>query len=364
MADIPKKAFSSSVAGYSRSEVDAHVSSLMLELEKIETYNGMAMREQNALRERVTELQESLKLAKSPGYAQVGAQFEQTLRLAETEAARLINDASREAMKLRDQARADLENSRTQFEGEAATNLAQAEKEAKLQLSQAKKRSIEILEEAEVELNRATKERTSLEKQANVIRSEADNYAAQAKAELQAEVEKIQNANARLVKRNADLDAEITRKLDDGEKQALEIFRRVENEAQQMQELAERNLKDATNEASSLVENAEQRLQNARVEADRIFNDAKEMALNIMEDSRTRAERLAIKSLDLTRDAIVEAEYRLAKLPMQQAALEEFISETEGLLSPEQQVMLSRRQSMKRLAEAKAIEPEVIPSEG
>lgn len=362
MVEDFRTAFSTSVAGYNRSEVDAFVNRLVAEAKKLEEYNSLAIREQNSLRERIVQLEESLKLAKSPGYAQVGAQFEQTLRLAEAEAARLVNDAGRDAIKIREEAKADAEGIRFAVQEEVDSIRSSAERQAKSMVSAAKKQAAEITQEAELQLERATKERMDLEKRANVIRSEAETYAANVKAELQTEVEKIQNANARLLKRNAELDADIARKLDEGERQALEIFRRVETESTQMRDQAERELVDATAEAASLIENAEETLDRARKEADRIVNEANSISLNLLADTRARAEALSIKSLDLTRDAIAEAEYRLSKLPGQQVALEDFLKETASLLSPDQQVLLSRRKSIEKVSEP-AIEAEVIQAD-
>jgi len=362
MSEDFRKNFSSSVAGYNRAEVDAFVTKLMTEATKLEQYSSMAIREQSTLRERIVELEESLKLATSPGYAQVGAQFEQTLRLAEREAARLVNDASREALKIREEARADAEGTRFQAQEEVESILADAERKAKATLAAAKKQAAELTEEAERQLERTNKQQVDLEKQANVIRSEAETYAADVKAQLQVEVEKIQNENSRLQKRNAEIQADIARKLDEGEKQALDIFRRVEADANEIRDQAERELGEATREATSLIENAEQTLQNARKEADRIVNEANAISLNLLADTRARAEALAIKSLDLTRDAIADAEYRLAKLPSQQIALEDFLHETSTLLTPEQQLLLSRRKSLDK-ANQPPHEPEVLDAD-
>lgn len=362
MAEDFKVNFSSSVAGYNRAEVEAFVKKIMDEARRLEEYSSLAIREQTTLRERVVQLEESLKLAKSPGYAQVGAQFEQTLRLAESEAARLVNDAGREAIKIREEAKADAEGTRFLAQEEVDIIRATAERQAKSLVNSAKKQATEITQEADLQLDRATKERADLEKRANVIRSEAESYAADVKAELQIEVEKIQNANARLLKRNAELEAEIARKLDEGERQALEIFRRVEAEATELRAQAERELGDATAEASSLIENAEDTLRSARKEADRIVNEANSVSLNLLADTRARAEALSIRSLDLTRDALAEAEYRLSKLPGQQLALEDFLKETASLLSPEQQVLLSRRKSINKASEP-AEDAEIIEVE-
>lgn len=362
MGENFKKDFSTAVAGYNRNEVDTYVAKLLQEALKLEQYNSMAIREQNSLRERIVELEESLKLAKSPGYAQVGAQFEQTLRLAESEAARLVNDAGRDAIKIREEAKVEAESLRFELQKELDSLRLENEKQSKSLLAAARKDAANLIDRAEKELAEAERQRADFEKQMSVLRSEADTYAANVKAELQIEVEKIQNANARLLKRNAELEAEIARKLDEGEKQALEIFRRVEKEAEEKREEAERLLAAATDEASGLVDNAQETLSAARLEADRIVNEANSVSLNLLADTRIRAERLAIKSLDLTREAISEAEYRLSKLPTQQNALEEFLKETENLLTPEQIVILARRKSIEN-SKNPDIEVEVLDSD-
>ena len=346
MSEPTKKVFGTAISGYSRTEVDRHVAWLQKNLAEMEQYNSMAIREQNALRERVVELEESLKLNRSPGYAQVGAQFEQTLRIAESEAAKLVNDAAKEAMKVRETAKAEAERVKFEAEAEVEKSLSAAKREAKAILTSASKQSRETLDAAEDEMQRVESERARLTKEANVIRSDADNYVSRVKAELQSEVERIQNENARLLKRNAEIESEISEKIDVGEKQALEIFRKVQAEAEQMRDEAERELAAATQEATSLIENAEETLENARKEADRMASESQGMALALIADSRARAEALSLKSLDIAREAIAEAEYRLSKLPEQANAIERFLEETSKMITPEQEVIIARRKSL------------------
>ena len=118
MSEPTKKVFGTAISGYNRAEVDRHIAWLQKNLAEIEQYNSMAIREQNALRERIVELEESAKLNRSPGYAQVGAQFEQTLRLAESEAAKLVNDAAKESVKLRETSKAEAERMKFEVEDE------------------------------------------------------------------------------------------------------------------------------------------------------------------------------------------------------------------------------------------------------
>ena len=73
----------------------------------------------------------------------------------------------------------------------------------------------------------------------------------------------------------------------------------------------------------------------------------------------TRAEKLAVRSLDITREAIAEAEYRLAKLPSQQNSIESFLEETRSMLTPEQEVIIARRKSLEQAVQ-QPLEAEVI----
>lgn len=68
-----------------------------------------------------------------------------------------------------------------------------------------------------------------------------------------------------------------------------------------------------------------------------------------------------MRSLEITQAAIQEAEIRLSRLPSQQNAIEEFIAETKSLLTPEQEMAISRRRSIEE--SRKPIEPEVVVEE-
>ena len=75
-------------------------------------------------------------------------------------------------------------------------------------------------------------------------------------------------------------------------------------------------------------------------------SESQGMALALISDARARAEALAMKSLDIAREAIAEAEYRLSKLHQQSNAIEAFLEETSRLITPEQEVILARRKSL------------------
>jgi hypothetical protein len=86
------------------------------------------------------------------------------------------------------------------------------------------------------------------------------------------------------------------------------------------------------------------------------------MALALISDARARAEALAMKSLDIAREAIAEAEYRLSKLPQQSNAIEAFLEETARLITPEQEVIIARRKSLNESL-SKPVEADLVQDE-
>jgi len=85
--------FSLEMRGYKKDEVDRVLGELRAELEHLRDYNFNAATETEALRTEVANLRK--KKDSAPGYAELGAQFEQTLRLAEEQAKKLVADAGK-----------------------------------------------------------------------------------------------------------------------------------------------------------------------------------------------------------------------------------------------------------------------------
>jgi hypothetical protein len=68
-----------------------------------------------------------------------------------------------------------------------------------------------------------------------------------------------------------------------------------------------------------------------------------------------------MKSLDVTKNAIQDAERLLSQLPSQKADLENFLSDTRNLLTPEQEALLRRKQIQENAY--RSIEGETLPPE-
>ncbi len=65
---------------------------------------------------------------------------------------------------------------------------------------------------------------------------------------------------------------------------------------------------------------------------------------------------------EIAREAIAEAEARLARLPSQANAIEAFLEETSKMITPEQEAFLARRRSLEE-SSRKPIEAELVIDE-
>ena len=79
--------------GYDRAQVDNTIEEMRVENEHLSAYNESAVTEIANLKAEIEVLKTQIRNSGQTGYAALGAQFEQTLRLAEEQAKKLIADA-------------------------------------------------------------------------------------------------------------------------------------------------------------------------------------------------------------------------------------------------------------------------------
>ena len=93
--------------GYDRNQVDKTIEEMRLEIDHQATYNEQAASEITILKAEVENLKVQVKQGGPNGYAALGAQFEQTLRLAEEQAKKMIADAGQDALRIREEAKGE-----------------------------------------------------------------------------------------------------------------------------------------------------------------------------------------------------------------------------------------------------------------
>lgn len=145
--------FSTEMRGYKKDEVDRVLGELRAELEHVREYNFNAASELDTLRAEVAALKK--KKDSAPGYAELGAQFEQTLRLAEEQAKKMATDAAQDAIRVRETAKAESEQLSRKAQQKADAIAAEAEAKLAEAKIQAESLSSEILQSAKAKESEA-----------------------------------------------------------------------------------------------------------------------------------------------------------------------------------------------------------------
>ena len=101
--------FSQVMRGYNREEVDRAIKDLRRELISANSTNTEAQKEIKRLSAQVEELSSELDEVGSPTYSGLGHRLENTLRIAEEQATRLIAQADIDAERLRTGVQADID---------------------------------------------------------------------------------------------------------------------------------------------------------------------------------------------------------------------------------------------------------------
>jgi cell division septum initiation protein DivIVA len=335
--------------GYDRAQVDTTIEEMRVENEHLSAYNESAVTEIANLKAEIEVLKTQIRNSGQTGYAALGAQFEQTLRLAEEQAKKLIADAGQDAVRIRDEARgaADL-NTRT-AKDKADRIIQEAEikvEEAKFEVERKVNTSLQNAIARETE---AAEKIQTAERESAAIKSDGERYAAELRAQVHRETEQARALATELSQRTAqariDLEAELKAKRDESEQESLRIYQAAVAQAQVQSEEGAKSLAEATARASELLAEADRVSREARAFQDGTREDANKRATDLINQSRRRAESLSRKAQGYADNAVKDARERLTKLTDEREQVTEFLESMDKLMSTESMVSLDQSES-------------------
>ncbi|MEY3662519.1 MAG: hypothetical protein RI919_35 [Actinomycetota bacterium] len=234
--------FSTEMRGYKKDEVDRVLSELRAELEHVREYNFNAASELDTLRAEVAALKK--KKDSAPGYAELGAQFEQTLRLAEEQAKKMATDAAQDAIRVRETAKAESEQLTRKAQQKADAIISEAEAKVAEAKIQAESLSAEILQSAKSKEAEAAEKIATAAREASAIKSEGERYAAELRAQVHRETEEARALATELAQRTAqarvELEAELKTRRDETEQESLALYQKAVAQAQEASDEAQR----------------------------------------------------------------------------------------------------------------------------
>ena len=339
---MDNSAFQLVFRGYDKDEVDTAVSAMREELDHVRDYNYKAASEVEFLKSEIASLKQRLKRDAGTGYAELGAQFEQTLRVAEEQARKLMTDAGQDALRIRETAKAESEQLTRKAEAAVQKLLSDAESKAKEIRLDAERLSAEILAQAKTQESEASEKTVHAQREAAAIRSEGERYAAELRASVHRETEEARALATELAQRTAqsrvELEAELKAKRDEGEQEALKIYESAVKQAQQATEEANKSVAEASRLAAELNSEAERNLREAKITAANVTEDAQRNAGNLINQSRRRAELLARKAEAYANAVIVDGQERLSRWESEANEIEDFLNTLKSLMSTESMV--------------------------
>lgn len=328
--------------GYDRAQVDQTIEELKLENEHLSTYNEGAASEIASLKAEVETLREQVKKSGATGYAALGAQFEQTLRLAEEQAKKMIDDGGQDALRIREEAKGAADLLTRTAKDKADRIIQEAEIKVEESRFDAERKASALMQTAVAKDAEASEKIQTAEREAAALKSDGERYAAELRAQVHRETEQARALATELSQRTTqariDLEAELKGKRDEAEQEALRIYQAAVAQAQAMTEEGSRTLSDSTARAADLLAEAERVSREARDFQDDTREESNKRATDLINQSRRRAEALSRKAQGYADNAIKDARERLTKLSEERDQVTDFLESMDKLMSTESMV--------------------------
>jgi hypothetical protein len=330
--------------GFDPSQVDATFLEIAEQIEKSATAANESEATLRRLKRELTDVRSKLrKIDSAPSFSELGSAFEQTLQVAEEQAAKLLAEAAEEANEIRDAANAEARELYTSSVSQAEALLTESQSRARRAEAQAKSRAAAEVSQAEdgladarADLARAREEADRIERDSlervndinEVLEYEAETTAREIAtlrevhdremARIQADIEANRDRSAREMARLAE--------------QSKDYIARIESDA------ADQST-DSSRRASEVLLKAEGLLSRYQVEGHDAVRAATETAASLVKRSHLRSRALLLK-ISTHASTLLEASHeRRVELNRQQKLVEEFASDmallSEAVVQPD-----------------------------
>jgi len=295
--------------------------------------------------EELAEAQDKLsRLTAKPSYADLGAAFEQTLRVSEEQAAKLVKDASAEAHVIRETAHADAEERVRKAREEANRISVEVESRMEEGRVETQRRKTELETQAEGLLVEARTIIETAQRRGAKFVTETEIAASDRRARLHQEIEDVKtelDTSRQIAERDQlRIDYDIKIAEDEAERERLALNEEAVAKVQRLSEESSARVADAVARAGDLTAQAEAELSEHRKEANRILREAREDAARTISEARRLSENLVNRYEEYSSEAFVDAESRIEWLEAQSKIMDGFAFELRSLSSIDSQVVL------------------------
>jgi len=329
--------------GLDPAQVDAALNAVLAQVEREEAARAEVDKRIDRITRELTETRSALKRATAkPSFSDLGAAFEQTLRVAEEQAAKLLSDAQVASTEVRRSAQEEAERVVLVADEQAAKVVADAESRVAILKAESEKKFADQLRAAEQQVKLAEEQLAQSQKLAEAIAVEGEQKRRALEAELAKEVETAQDETATLRQLNEREQRRIADEIEAMRQRADRESSRLasENEAYVQQLLAESQAQlDETNKRTrDALSEAQEAYAKARQQGINLVREARETAQGILSRARARVATLNERLDERTSILLSVGESRVDDLSLEREAVEAFNSELRIISLAERQV--------------------------
>lgn len=337
--------------GYDPSEVKRAFRLAESRLEELVQTTRSGAATVDKLERELADLRDALRRSNAkPTFADLGSAFEQTLRVAEEQADKLVADADADAKVVRESARALADQVTRNARNRAISLVNDAEAKIEDNRLEVEREVSQLSMQAETLILQAqTLRETAMRRDAALV-AEAERDAAEVRSRLHQEIEdaksELETLRQIAEREQLRIEREIKLALEEAERERLTRHEEAVAFVQAQTIEGSDARRDASDEADNLNEQSDRFSESARNDAEALLSAARESATNLINRARSRAETLAILFDEHTLEMMEKAERRRDGLERQREAMREFSLELKALSSADAMVSIDESESL------------------
>jgi cell division septum initiation protein DivIVA len=318
--------------GLDPAQVDDALNAVLAQVEREEIARAEVDKRIDRITRELTETRSALKRATAkPSFSDLGAAFEQTLRVAEEQAAKLLSDAHASSTEARSSAQEEADRVTKMADEQAAKLVIDAENRVLALNTESEKKFSELLRAAETQVSLAEEQLAQAQKLAEAIASEGDQKRRALEIELSNEVESARTETATLRQLHERDQRRIADEIEAMRLRADRDSARLasENEVYVQQLLADSQaqLDETSKRSRDALSEAQEQYAKARQQGINMVREARETAQGILTRARARVATLTERLDERTGVLLGVGESRIDDLSMEREAVEGFNSE-------------------------------------
>ena len=318
--------------GLDPAQVDSALGDIQSEAARLEAERAQIDKHIDKVTREIAEVRSALKRASAkPSFSDLGAAFEQTLRVAEEQAGKLISDAQVSSSETRRAAEAEASAITESAEKQAATLLKDSQERVTRLLAESEKKLAATLKAAQTALAQAEPQFVEAEKIAASISREGEQRRLALETELAQEVEQSRAEIATLRQLHERDHRRISDEVDavraKAERESSRLAAENETYIRQLLESSQVQFDEASERAREMVVEAQTNFGLARQEAIAMLREARETAARIVRRARVRAETLTQRLEERNAILLANGEQLVEDLSAETDAVQAFNSE-------------------------------------